>query len=233
LATSLAVLLTAFALFLPAISHSRFQSQIAVCQNHLRQLGFALHDYSEHQPDASYPAVAPEGRRGVAGIYAPTLVANQLVDDSRLFGCPSSPRATQSRSGQPRAIHIPTPEELDAAEGAALQRLYETMGGDYGYNMGYTENGELIAPSDARRSEYALLADAPSDAQSGRRSLNHGAYGQNVLYEDGRVQFIRGQSWPRLLDDPFHNLNGEVAAGLGPTDHVLGASADRPLPLNK
>jgi len=233
LATSLAVLLAAFALFLPAISHSRFQSQIAVCQNHLRQLGFALHDYSEHQPDASYPAVEPEGKRGVAGIYAPTLVANGLVDDPRTFACPSSPRASESRASFARAIHIPTPEELEAAEGAALERFYQSMGGDFAYNMGYMENGELITPSDARRADYALLADSPSDTQPGRRTLNHGAYGQNVLYEDGRVQFIRGQSWPLAIDDPFHNLNGEVAAGLGATDHVLGASADRPVPGSK
>jgi hypothetical protein len=223
--TAAAVILAAVTLFLPALSHSRFQSQIAVCQNHLRQIGFALHEFSSLQPDGSYPAVESEGKRSAAGIYAPTLVGNQLIDDERVFGCPTSPRALAGRK-----LHVPTDEELAAAEGISLQQLKQTMGGDYGYNMGYLEDGKLVTPSEGSRDGYALLADAPSDEQPGRRSLNHDGRGQNVLYEDGRTQFLWGQPWPKLLDDPFHNLQGEVAAGLGPTDHVLGASGDRPLP---
>jgi hypothetical protein len=224
--TAAAIMLAAVTLFLPALSHSRFQSQIASCQNHLRQIGMALHEFSDLQPDGSYPAIEGEGSRSVAGVYAPTLVGNRLVDDQRVFGCPTSPRANAGR-----ALHVPTPEELSALEGQALAMAQQTMGGDYGYNMGYTENGNLVTPSNARRSDYALLADAPSDDQPGRRSPNHGGVGQNVLYEDGHAQFLRGQPWPRTIDDPFHNLAGEVAAGLSATDHVLGASGDRPLPV--
>jgi hypothetical protein len=34
-----------------------------------------------------------------------------------------------------------------------------------------------------------------------------------------------------VTDDPYHNLQGEVAAGLDRHDAVIGASADSPLPL--
>ena len=65
----------------------------------------------------------------------------------------------------------------------------------------------------------------------GRQSANHGGRGQNVLFEDGSIRFIRHvPDPPHLPDDPFHNLDGEVAAGRAFDDAVIGASSDRPIP---
>jgi hypothetical protein len=224
-ATTAAVLLIGATLFFPALSYSRVQAQIAACQNNLRQLGVALHEYSTHQPDHSFPRIEMAGNRAVAGAYAPQLVGNQLVVDPRLFWCPSAMTMRQSAD-----IHIPTPEEVDALRGAELATMQQKMGGSYGYNMGFRRNGRLVPPSNAGRPNYALLSDAPSDDQPGRRSANHNGTGQNVLYEDGHVEFIRSIPCPQLKDDPFHNREGRVEAGLDCDDHVLGASADRPLP---
>jgi hypothetical protein len=105
------------------------------------------------------------------------------------------------------------------------------MGGDYGYNMGYTEGGDLMPPANAGRVTYVLLADAPSDGRPGRTTANHAGRGQNLLCEDGRVSWCPTIPSDRLGDDPFHNRNGEVAAGLDRNDAVLGASSDRPLPV--
>lgn len=228
LLTAVAVLIAAAALFFPALNHSLEQAEVAACQNHLRQIGLALHEYSSLEPSGSFPRIELAGNRGVAGAYAPILVGQQLVLDSRVFLCPSS-----GLTGRGRNLHIPTPEELDKAAGEMLANFHQNMGGDYGYNMGYTQDGDLVAPRNASRPEYVLLADAPSDSQPGRRSANHRGRGQNVLYEDGRVQFIGGSSWPEVLDDPFHNRAGRVAAGLDASDHVLGASCDRPVPLRR
>ena len=223
MAVTAAVVLMAAALFFPAVSHSRFQADIAMCQNRLRQLGMAMHEYSSRQPDRSFPRIEAEGKRGVAGAYAPTLVSNRLVNDPQTFVCPSRP-------GEPVPV-LPTMEALDLAEGAELVALQRTIGGHYGYNMGYkTADGVLVPPRDARRSQYVLLADAPSDRQPGRRTANHDGRGQNVLYEDGRVRFIINIPCAELPDDPFHNREGRVAAGLDRDDAVLGASADRPIP---
>jgi len=52
-----------------------------------------------------------------------------------------------------------------------------------------------------------------------------------VLYEDGRVNFLPQLTSSQILDDPYHNRNGWVAAGVDRDDAVLGASSDPPLPV--
>ena len=223
LLTVVSVLIAAAALFFPALNQSLIQAQRAACQNNMRQIGMALHEHSALDPRGSFPQVDQSGNRAVAGIYAPILVNQQLVRDSGTFLCPSS-----SRSRRGAKLHTPTLEEIDKAADDALAFLQQQMGGDYGYNMGYTQNGNLVAPRNSLRREYVLLADAPSDTLPGRRSANHGGLGQNVLYEDGHIKFIITFPCPQLRDDPFYNLEGRVAAGLTASDHVLGASSDRP-----
>lgn len=221
-----AVLVAAASLFFPALSSSRFHAQVAACQNHLRYVGFGLQQFSERQPDGSFPGPESEGNRAVAGVVAPILVGHGLVPGPRVFLCPSSQVVRRSTG-----FHMPTPEELDTASGAALLALQRTMGGDYGYNMGYTQEGKLVQPCNSRRSQYVLVADAPSNLQPKRVSSNHRGRGQNVLYEDGHVRFVVLLPSPHLPDDPYHNREGWVAAGLDCDDAVLGASADRPIPV--
>jgi hypothetical protein len=223
LLTVASVLVAAAALFFPALNHSLIQAERAACQNNLRQIGLALHQYSSIDPSSSFPQVELVGNRGVAGIYAPILANQQLVLDSDTFLCPSS---AQSRRGV--KLHIPTLEEIDKATDDALAYLQQKMGGDYGYNLGYTQDGNLHAPRNASRREYVLMADAPNSALPGRRSANHGGHGQNVLYEDGHIKFIIIFPSPQLPDHPFYNLDGRVAAGLTCDDNVVGASSDRP-----
>ncbi|MDX1944756.1 MAG: hypothetical protein SFU86_05055 [Pirellulaceae bacterium] len=220
-----AVLLVAATLFFPALSYSHFQADVVMCQNRLRELGAAMHEYSHQDPRHQFPAIAPEGNRGVAGVYAPTLVSHQLVTDPRAFACPSSSLA---RDGQ---LKLPTLAELDSFTGPALARYQQTMGGDFGYSLGYTRGDSLVPPADKQRQQYVLLGDAPSDQQPGRASANHGGRGQNLLYEDGHITWIPNPVGPTLRDDPFHNHRGQVAAGIDEEDAVLGASFDRPLPI--
>jgi hypothetical protein len=223
LLTVASVLIAGAALFLPALNHSLEQAERAACQNNLRQMGMALHEYSDRDPSGSYPRVEMVGNRSVAGIYAPILAGKQLILDSATFLCPALARTRPTRK-----LHVPTPEEIDAATGETLKQYQQTMGGDYGYNLGYREGNGLATPRNAGRREYVLMSDAPSNAQPGRRSINHGGQGQNVLYEDGHIKFIRTIPCPQLPDDPFFNLEGRVGAGLNSSDHVIGASGERP-----
>lgn len=218
------VLVAGFALFFPALSHSRFQSQIGVCQNHMRQIGMALHESATLDPMHWFPRVESGGNRGVAGSYAPLLVSQGLVLDPRLFLCPTS-----ELSGSPQRLQIPSLEQLDAATGEQLAQYQRYMGGDYGYNMGYVQDDELVPHRDQRRPNHVLMADAPQDGRPGRTSANHDGRGQSYLYEDGRVEWL--ETLPSQCDDPFHNRRGEVAAGCDGNDSVLGASDDRPLPV--
>lgn len=221
-----AVLVAAVSLFFPALASSRFQSNLASCQNRLRQVGFALQTYSELQPDGSYPAVQLVGNRNTAGAIAATLADSKFVTDPRLFVCPTSNLAANLDGWK-----IPTLRELDAADGPTLAKYQKTMGGDFGYNMGYLDGGKLRPAQNERRTHYAMLADAPSDSQPDRRTTNHDGQGQNVLFEDGHIEFLKSLPSPKLSDDPFHNRNGVVAAGTDANDAVLGRSADRPMPM--
>ena len=219
------VVVIGISLLFPWLTSNRIAAQLAACQRNLQQLGMALQEHSNLQPDASFPGPEASGARAAAGIYAPTLVTYQKVPH-RIFLCPSSPLV---RSGS--EFRVPTLDELDKATGQKLVALQQSMGGDYGYTLGYTQDGKLQKPCNARRPGFVLLADAPSDTQPGRASANHRGRGQNLLYEDGHVQFLMKLPSPDLTDDPFHNRDGRVAAGLDCDDAVLGASSDPPLPL--
>jgi len=223
--TAAAVLVIAASLFFPAVSFSRFQSQIASCQNHLRLIGLGMHGFSDAQPDQSFPGPEPEGNRAAAGVVASLLVANQFAD-SQTFLCPGSQERRRVTD-----FRVPLPPELDAAVGKELTAMQHSMGGDYGYNLGYVVDGKLQRPCNSRRGQYVLVADAPSNIQLNRVSSNHRGRGQNVLYEDGHVQFIAQFPSPHLPDDPYHNREGWVSAGLDRDDAVLGASGDHPLPI--
>jgi hypothetical protein len=166
------------------------------------------------------------GNRAAAGVYAPVLLAGQWVNDSRCFVCPASPLA-----GELDGWEIPSLDTLDHAVGATLAEYQKKMGGSFGYALGYAEAGEVRPPQDNRRPHYALLADAPCSNQPTRCSMNHLGRGQNVLYEDGHVAFLTCLPPSHLPDDPFHNRHGIVAAGVDKDDSVLGASSEKPMPL--
>jgi hypothetical protein len=76
-----------------------------------------------------------------------------------------------------------------------------------------------------------LAGDAPSNSRPRRASANHSDRGQNVLFEDGHVHFLRQLPTSPALDDPFHNRDGWVARGVDRDDAVLGASEDSPIPV--
>ncbi len=224
LVTLAAVLIAGVSLALPALLSSRFQAQVASCQNQLRLIGMGLHSFSELDPEHSFPGPELDGPRSAAGVVAPILVSHKLAEPPT-FRCPSSPAARID------PIRMPSLEELDQLTGYELRTTQRTMGGDFGYNLGYFSAGRLKRPRDARRPNFVLVGDAPSDSRPHRISANHQGRGQNVLYEDGHIQLLKELPSPRLFDDPYHNRDGWVAAGVDSDDAVLGASADVPLPI--
>jgi len=223
--TIAAVIVAAASLFFPALSFSRTASRIATCQNQLRLIGFGMQEFSDLQPDHSFPGPEAEGPRAAAGIVAPILVSQNLAN-SQMFLCPGSPR-----SGNAGNVRVPLLEELNGAGGKELAALQKAMGGDYGFNMGYVDGGKLLRAANSRRGQYVLAGDAPSNSRPRRASANHADRGQNVLFEDGHVHFLRQLPIDPTLDDPFHNRNGWVAAGVDRDDAVLGASEDSPIPV--
>lgn len=218
------ICIAACLLVFPAISHSQYNARLTACQNNLREIGTALVDYSQNH-SGYFPLVPQQGRLAVAGIYAPTLrEARLLSDDSHLI-CPSSSLAREE------VFTLPTLEEVRQAKQEELPRLYRRMGGSYGYSLGYVVGGVYRGHRNRGRSRFALMADAPDDDSSGR-SLNHGSGGQNVLFEDMHVGFLKSCRLAECDDHIYMNDQGLVGAGIGPDDAVIGRSPARPMILN-
>ena len=216
------IFIAAFSLTIPAIQHSRSNARVTACQDNLRQLGQSLTRYSEKH-DGYFPRIPTEGNMAVAGAYAPTLLQDRLLNDVRLVVCPGSSLADQPQ------YRVPSPAELQKASPDTLRRLRESMGGSYGYNLGYMRDGTYHATRNQYRPHFALMADAPSVSRSDRQSVNHDSRGQNVLYEDGHVSFESSSVPTPTADNIFANDDGAMSAGVHINDSVVGPSAVPPV----
>ncbi len=212
-------------LFFPAISQSRYAARLQACQNNLRQLGFALVDFSEKAGQGHFPEVPVEGNRAVAGIYAPVLLdAGYLTDESNII-CPDSALAQRHD-----AWKVPTLAEIDQASGRTLVLIQRSLGGSYGYNLGVVIDGRHRAPRNLGRTHFALMADAPSLQLAGHRSTNHGDSGDNILYEDGHIRYVVESAVEG--DDPFANRLGWMEAGVDVNDSVVAPGFAPPFVTN-
>lgn len=216
------VFLAACMLLFPAIAHSLSSARISNCQNNLRMIGLALGQYSDFHA-GQFPFVPEQGPLAVAGIYGPLLFDARLIDQPAQLVCPTSPLAERMDD-----FNVPKLAQLVGAAAADLPVLQSRAGGSYGYTLGYCENGRYRGHRNRGRVQFALMADTPGEPTGGR-SGNHGGSGQNVLFEDLHVAWLKQC---RVLDGGDHiyvNGLGYVGAGIGPHDAVIGDSSARPL----
>jgi hypothetical protein len=210
-------------MFFPAIAESRFRSHISTCQDNLRQLGNALAAYSEFN-DGYLPSIPASGNRSVAGVYGPLLYHSQYFTDQTILVCPGS-----ALSGQIDDFRIPRLVELDRAGGRELLAMQRTMGGSYGYTLGYQVGGQYTAPRNRGRSTFALMSDKPSLHLAASQSDNHVGRGQNVLFDDFHVEFLTTCTSKEGFDNLFRSRRGYFEAGLDDNDSVIGPSFMPPL----
>ncbi|HLA85104.1 MAG TPA: hypothetical protein VJL29_09940 [Thermoguttaceae bacterium] len=221
---AIGVMVAASLLLFPAIHATRTQARILACQDNLRELGMSLTDYSERH-DGYFPKVPSRGNLAAASVYAPILAENKLLPQDRLVVCPGSRLAEASK------FRVPSLKEIRSTTSpSAIENLQETMGGSYGYSLGYQHKGRYHATRNLRRANFAIVSDAPSSLAPGRVSDNHGRLGQNVLFEDGHVSFtVSPRPGATGGDDFFLNDNGDVAAGVHLNDAVIASGATPPL----
>jgi hypothetical protein len=218
------VCLAAACLFFPAIVNSRYHSQLAICQNKMKGIGQALVSYSQSDERGMFPVIPKEGKLSVAGVYAPVLVENGLIEDSDVFYCPAK--------SQTVVLRIPHSKDVLSAEGNQLVSLHRTMGGDYAYTLGFVKNGRLHGIHNQNRTHYPVLSDEPQEELPNSVISSHGR-GQNVLFEDGHVAFLSTRKRPGVADDDmFRNYRGFQRAGIHSDDAVLAPSAVTPTPVS-
>lgn len=205
----------------PALLASRNQSRLLACQNNLRRVGTGLYNYAENHEDR-FIGLKQNGPLNVAGSYAPVLLENGYVDSQNLFFCSAA-----TNEGLHDSLEIPTLDSLNRAYRENNERLAELqaiMGGSYGYTLGYWEDGSYVCPVNLGRSFRVIMADAPNYGLENNASANHGGTGQNLLFEDGSIQFARKASIGFPADSIFENRNGLIAAGTDVNDSVIGSS---------
>jgi hypothetical protein len=216
------VLVAATLLIFSAIAQSNYSARRTACKDNLEELGKALAHYSQTN-GGYFPRIPAKGNLATAGIYAPVLFQNKLITDVRRFVCPDSRLAAQRNS-----FRIPTYNELELTSPAKIVDLRPTLGGSYGYNLGYTRDGVYYPTKNLYRDNFAVMSDSPSDRPE-HQSENHGGWGQNVLFENGSVKFLTKSKPEGSNDDFFTNDAGQVAAGLQQNDSVVGPSQAAPI----
>ena len=104
------------------------------------------------------------------------------------------------------------------------------LSGGYAYCLGWVDDKNVYHsprhPSGQLRSTVPLMGDCPPAGAQLGNSRNHGGGGQNILFHDGHLKFLK----TRLLsgDDFYLNKDNEIAAGRDRADNVLGPSAAKP-----
>jgi hypothetical protein len=215
------IFLAASLLFFPAMSQSRFAARVTQCQNNLRNYGMALNNYASFHR-GFFPSVSPQGRCSAVGVVTVRLRDLGFLEGEQVVVCPASPLAEEAD-----VFDIPTVAELESASEAQLPALYRRMGGSYGFNLGFVKDGKYYSPRNLHRTRFAVVADSPS-GEPPYHSANHDGCGQNVLFEDGHVQYLTTCRAHGCRDDFYTNDQGVVGPGLHLNDAVIGPSHLKP-----
>ena len=211
-------------LIVPGVANSRYQAELRECQFNLQEIGQGLLGYSMVH-NGYYPAVPDNANLGVAGYFPPVLLESGFLDRPDLVYCPSESVPEEWRSGG-----VPKSSEVMEATGEELKKLQLRMGGSYGFNVGYVIDGKYYRIRNLGRPFFAIAADQPHPVGPDLSSNNHGGRGQNVLFEDGHVQFIVN---PAIREHIFQSNRGRVEPGQSINDSVILRSEVRVYPVSE
>lgn len=235
-------------LALPALVRIRFESRKAQCANNIRQTGQALSLYALESPEQRLPEIESTGPGAFAGLYALKLNDSRLLNSFEQLFCPSVVqnnmqlmRQGSADAGQLLLDNLPSVGQLVLLDAEQLRAIQASVGGDYAFILGIIEEGVSRAPR-IGQSHLAVLADAPVFYSGGETFSAHDGRGMNVLYGDGRVQFVnvpkhwsseetQTLQWPHTTDDPFRNAAGEHRPGLHQGDASIAPSRISPAGL--
>ena len=199
----------------PALFNSRFAAELRQCQNNLQKLYAGFSNYSITH-DGEFPTVPNNSAFATSGAYAPILIEQGYVEDDGNFFCPAAFESVAWRQQG-----IPTRQTVTNARGEELAAVQQRMGGTYGYSVGYQAGGRIRAIRNQQRPNFALIADRPNGESARRYSMNHGGQGQNILFENGHVAFVRGTQSGGLGDHYYVSDRGIVEPGVHRDDSVI------------
>jgi len=215
-------------LLIPSLAQGRFEARKVACQAQLRQLGTAITQFVNRDRQNRLPAVAESGPEAFAGVYAVRLGEAGLLPNGSVRWCPSLATPKPSEVTLMPIDSVESLEELHQASPDLLRQIQRFAGGHYAYTLGVVDEHRLKSPRFEARSSFAVMSDAPPAGFSGRDDLRrltgHGGEGINVLFEDGRVQFIALPALDAMPDHPLLNNRGKAEAGVNIDDASLAPS---------
>lgn len=209
------IFLAAGMLFFPAIANSRYQAQMAQCQNNLRLVGEAYARGQIQHPNIDYHNLASLDNEWAASGYQAMLLKDQgLLERDNLMLCPSSPESEKRNT-----YRIPAMARLNSASMKELEAIYREAAGSLAFSLGYLPGAK--AESEPNSEYLAIVSDAPSGVMPQMLSSHHDGRGQNVLFASGRTDYICGCGDQQCGDSLFWNRNLKIEAGVDRSDIVL------------
>lgn len=213
-----AVILLAVGVGIPALFRLRDQSNIE-CQENLRVFHTGLKTY--HDQKGHFPNVDAQAPHNAAGMMVPMLIEAGALNPEISVRCPGN------GPGKP-CPH--TYEQLKNMSREEFLKHASSLASCYAYSLGYRDAHGYHPPmfNPDKASRLPLMSDRPPyDDDSEDNSPNHARKGQNVLFQDGHVEFKTNRSLP-FDNDIFKNRKGKVAAGDSEDDVVMGQSSSQP-----
>lgn len=225
------VMLAVSMLVFPALNHSREDTRQTACQHNMIQI-YRLESLYADNHDGNYPVMQPHEN---AGMVFAKLVKEGYVDADEmavLLKCPASQVARDIRDGLRDDIHVPKQEELRSMSAADLLSVSAKISPCYGIRMPQKINHKYVYIG--RKTPSVSKVDPLLGEVSGESTNAVSAHHRGCLIQfvdrSGMLVSIRIDAPLEVLTDldPFHNIQGKVAAGIGENDVVLAPSGAVP-----
>lgn len=213
---------------LPSVWFSREASRRVACASNMREIGNSFMVFAAADENRRLPQIDPQGPLSFAGIYGIRLNDAKLLESTGWLWCPASDQLESNQT-------IPSIQAFLAASPATQQNWRNFAGGNYAYNLGNLVDGEYFTPSMTGQSHFAVMGDSLlATVPSPSAGALHGQNAANVLFDDGRIQYLRidrmeGQD----IDNPYLNRVMQQAVGIGLDDSCLGRSYQSPFRVVK
>ncbi len=210
---------------LPLLQYARDRRNHAACAFNLGQIGQKLTQYASL--NSSYP-YSPDARPDdPAGTFAVVLHDAGLLPDLAVLDCPYNGACEHP------VAQLPRYEDFKGIRNSDPERYRRLTGlSDYAYHVGYRHPTGEIGPLESRHAGVIpLIADKPDhddhEAVKPGNSPNHGRRGQNVLFSDGAVKWLKTRFVSPQDPDIFLNNDNLAQPGTHAQDSVL-LSSDTP-----
>lgn len=191
-----------FGLVMSGVAKARYRSQLAACQNGLRELHGGVSKYADNDPQGRYPQIGTPDYP-TADTFTTTLTDRGYLPADYKPGCP----ATADCPAYTYTLGFRSP----TGQLTGLRRPDS--------NANPADENDLMP----------IAADLPTASAAPRPGpFSPHAACMNVLFVGGNVRTTTSANVGPRGDDIYRNVYGDVAAGANRSDAVLGGTGAHP-----